>query len=111
MTWVLVIVGIVVGLIVLVAVIGLLLPKGHIATRTARFERPLHDVWQAITDHENEPSWRTDLKSKKRVADMNGHPVWLEVHKRGDNLTLETMLADPPRDGRGRFVGRIADEK
>lgn len=104
-------VGIVAGLFVLTVIIGLLLPRGHIAARTARFKRPLLEVWQAITDHENEPSWRTDLKSKKRVADIHGHPVWLEVHQRGDNLTLETVLSQPPRDGRARFVGRIADDK
>jgi hypothetical protein len=108
---ILIIAGAIVALIVLVVVIGMLLPRRHIASRTAKFTQPADKVWQAITDHANEPSWRTDLKSKTRLPDRNANPVWEEINSRGERMTMETLEMNPPRKNqRGRMVGRIADD-
>ena len=104
--WLLIILGIVIGLILLITLIGALLPKSHTAARTARFDQKPENVWQTITDHANEPSWRGDIRKKERLADRNGHPVWRETRGRGDVMTFETMVFEPPRT----MVGRIADD-
>ncbi len=105
MTWLFIILGALVGLIVIVVGVGMLLPQNHSASRTAMFMQPPEVVWQAITDHANEPSWRTDITKKERLDDRNGHAVWRETSKRGEVMTFETIVFEPPR----KMIGRIAD--
>jgi uncharacterized protein YndB with AHSA1/START domain len=107
MIWVLVAVGVVAGLIVAIVLIGLLLPKGHTASRTATFARPPEVVWDVIADFRAAPTWRKELARVEVLADANGQPVWKEVPKRGTPLTLQRIECDPPR----RLVGKIADPK
>jgi uncharacterized protein YndB with AHSA1/START domain len=106
MKWVLIILAIIAGLIVLVTIIGMLIPKAHTATRTARLKQPIETVWAAITDHAAEPAWRGDIKAKERMPDRDGKPVWREVRGRGDSMVLQTLELDPPR----KMVGRILDQ-
>ncbi len=98
MRWVLIGVILLVGLPVLVALAGSLLPKSHSASRHA---------WRVLTDRVAMPSWRTDLRAIERLPDLDGHEVWQETDRRGQKLRLETVEAVPPR----RLVGRIADPK
>jgi hypothetical protein len=44
------IVGGVVGLVVVMALVGSLLPRGHVAARRAAFARPPADVWRAMVE-------------------------------------------------------------
>jgi uncharacterized protein YndB with AHSA1/START domain len=104
MKWVLIGLAVVVGIIVIVAIVGALLPKGHVATRSARFKQPADVVWQAITDVDAYPSWRTDLKKVERLPDREGRIAWREIGGNG-SITLEVIESDPPR----RLVGKIAD--
>lgn len=105
MIWIAYAVGGLVGLVILVALAGLLLPKGHTATRRATFRRPASEVWAAITDIEKFTTWRSDLSSVERLPDRDGRPVWREKGRNG-TMTLEQVEAAPPR----RLVGRIADK-
>ena len=104
MKWVLVAAGAIIGLVALVALIGSLLPKNHVASRTARLQQPPEAVWQVITDFAAQPSWQSDLRGVERLPDQNGHPVWKEIRK-GGPLILENVEFTPPR----RMVRRIAD--
>ena len=96
-----------IGLILLLAVAGSLLPKGHSATRRATYRRPAAEVWEAITDIENFPTWRSDLASVERLPDRDGRPVWREKGKFGA-MTLEQVEARPPVRLVGRIVGECA---
>jgi len=95
MFWALVVIGSLAGLVVLVALLGALLPRHHTAARRARFNRPVAEVWKAITDIEAFPSWRKDLASVERLPDREGRPVWREIGKFGA-MTLETVDLRPP---------------
>jgi hypothetical protein len=105
MFWLFVITGSLAGLVTVVVVIGLLLPQNHSSSRTARFKQPAEAVWRAISDHANEPAWRTDIAKKERLDDINGRAAWCETSKRGERMTFEMIAVEPPR----RLVSRIAD--
>ena len=95
-----------VTLVILIALIGWLLPKDHVATRMGRYRQPPEAVWKAITDVDAMPSWRKGLKSVQRLPDRNGLPAYVEVSSSG-TLPYETVQMDPPR----KLVTRIADPK
>ena len=103
--WLLYALGGLVGLVVLLAGIGLFLPRDHIAARRAAFHQPPETVWKAIVDVEQAPQWRSDLTGIERLPDREGRPVWVEVGKHG-RMTMERIEADAPR----KMVTRIADE-
>ena len=94
------------GVVLVVACIGWLLPKEHVATRSGRYRQPPEAIWKAITDIEAMPSWREGLKSVQRLPDRNGLPVYVEVSGSG-TLPYETAEMDAPR----KLVTRIADPK
>jgi len=107
MLWVWIIGGVLAGLVLLVVVVGSLLPKEHVASRSIQLAQPPEAVWATITDFARQPTWRPELRSVELVSEENGQPIWREIPKRGMPMTLQTMEADQPR----RLVRRIADPK
>lgn len=110
MTWVLITLAILAGLIALVVIIGVMLPKGHTASRSLMCEHcGPEQIWDIITDYANQSSWRTGWKKFERITDPSGggKEIWREFDKRGQPLTLETTLAKKPL----RLVRTIADPK
>lgn len=104
MKWLLIVPGVLVAVVAVVALVGALLPAGHVAARTARYSRPPEAVWAAITDLEAAPSWRPGITKMERLPDRGGKPVWRESGRFGD-MTFEVTELDPPR----RMVTTIAD--
>jgi uncharacterized protein YndB with AHSA1/START domain len=95
------------GLLVVVAivvVVGYLLPKGHVATRSATFAAPPDAIWAAITDVDKFPSWRSDVKTVQRLPDRDGRVAWVEEGSSG-RITLAVEKSLPPQ----QLVLRIAD--
>lgn len=99
-----VLIGVIVLVIALAWVIGLVLPSEHTATRMARYQQSPEQIWDALTNVQAMPSWRSDLRAIKRMPDKNGLPAWLETSSFGD-IPLEVQESHPPR----RLVARIAD--
>lgn len=106
MVWVVIAILVVIGGSALVVAIGARLPKEHVVSRKAVFNRQPSEIWGVIADLGNQASWRTDLQRVDRVPDRNGHPVWEETDRRGQTLTMETVESLSSR----RLVRRIADE-
>ena len=104
MKWILIAVGVIAGLIALMAVIGLLMPKGHKASRSTVINKSPEVIWQALNDCVAFPEWRSDIKSVEVLPERDGHKVWREDGKNG-KMTLETIESSPP----SRLVLRIAD--
>jgi hypothetical protein len=75
------------------------LPRDHEARRQARFRRAPAAVWDVITDHANEPSWRPGLRRVEQLADRDGNPidVWKEVDEFGGEMLLKTVEKEPRR--------------
>lgn len=105
MKWILIIGGVVAGLVAAVAVMGLLLPKGHSASRWAMYGQPPEALWAALADHAGAAAWRPDVKQIEMLEPRNGRAVWRETWKGGDKILFEEVEAAPLR----RMVTRIAD--
>ena len=104
MKWLLIGIAVLAGIVVLVAAIGALLPKAHVASRQARVNATPETVWKLITDVDGFPSWRGDVKRIERLADRGGRAVWVEETSSG-RITLAVDRTEPPR----LLVLRIAD--
>jgi uncharacterized protein YndB with AHSA1/START domain len=104
MKWILIVGGILAAVIVLVAIIGWALPVKHKASRTASFAAQPETVWEAITNVDAFPSWRTDIKTVERLPERSGRAVWVEQGRNG-RITLAVERSEPPR----LLVLRIAD--
>lgn len=104
MKWVLMILGVLVILVVAMWGIGASLPKGHTASRKARFAQSPEAIWAAITDVDAFPTWRKDVKRVKRLPEENAKPGWVETMDMGE-IPLRVEESMPPR----KLVTRIAD--
>jgi uncharacterized protein YndB with AHSA1/START domain len=94
------------GLLFLIALVGWLLPRDHLATRIGRYHQPPEAIWSAITDVDAMPSWREGLRSVQHLPDRNGLPAHLETTSSG-KVPMETLEMTAPQ----KLVTRIADPK
>ena len=106
MIWLLLALVLVIGVPALVVSIGSMLPKEHVVSRRVHFNETPEELWEIVSDVGGQASWRADLDRVERLPDKEGRPVWREIDKRGQALTLETIESAPPR----RLVRRIAGE-
>jgi uncharacterized protein YndB with AHSA1/START domain len=101
----LVVVAVLVALVVVLFLVGLLLPRGHVASRSARFEAPPERVWEVLVGTARAPEWRTGLKSVEVLPPLDGKRRYREVSGFGAiTYVVEEEIAQE------RLVGRIADE-
>jgi uncharacterized protein YndB with AHSA1/START domain len=105
MKWVLIVVGSLAALVAVAFIVGSMLPRGHVVSRTLLLKQTPEAVWQVITDYEAIPSWHADIKSVVRMPDRNGRGVVKESFG-GMEVTLEDEVVEPPR----RLVRRIVDD-
>lgn len=105
MKWILILVGVVAGLVLVIAIIGALLPKDHVATVAAQISASPTAVWTVITDPPGYPSWRADVTKVEMLPPVPTGPSWREYSRHGA-ITMVVDLADPPH----RLIGRIADK-
>jgi hypothetical protein len=104
MRWIFVLAGTLVALIAVVAVVGAMLPRDHVASVTAHIPAKPDDVWATITTPADFPAWRSDVKRVEMLAATPTGPSWRE-HGSNGAITFAVDTWEPPK----RFVGRIAD--
>ena len=106
-TWILIALLVVGGLAVLVGVIaaiGAMLPRGHVATRSASYRQTPEAVFRTISDFAGAAAWRRDLERVELLESATGLPRFRE-HGRHGAITMEVLASEPAR----RLVVRIAD--
>jgi uncharacterized protein YndB with AHSA1/START domain len=119
MKWLLIIVGSLVALALLVAVIGMLLPRAHQATSEIVLRQPPDSVWSVVRDPAALQGTWADLKSVRRLNDQTGREIWEEdvggfpmrlvVTTETRPTELITTIDAPPEGAfGGRWVYRIA---
>jgi len=104
MKWALIVVGVVAALVLIVVVVGMMLPRDHVAARSARIAATPDTVWVALTDPARFPSWRPDVKSVEVLAPTATGPSWRE-HSSDGAITYVVDTAQAPQ----RLVVHIAD--
>jgi hypothetical protein len=113
--WALWIVGGAISIVAIIAIIGAMLPKGHVATRATKFRETPDVVWSAITTFQDYPKWRPGLQSVEQLSTSAGRPVWLERTGTGWNAEeipyQVTELVSPAGGASGKMVARIANPK
>lgn len=82
--------GALVGLILLALLAGAVLPRTHTVRRKIHLKAPPAKVWLLVTDHGQDPTWRSQLKATVRLEDRNGHPVWEDTFENGQKVAYET---------------------
>jgi uncharacterized protein YndB with AHSA1/START domain len=105
MRLVLIVVAVVVALLACVWVVGLALPRDHVAARSARFAAPPDQVWALVGDLASYARWAPQVTDVQRLSDQNGHPVYALGGKWA--MPLEVEDREAPR----RLVVRIVDAK
>lgn len=104
MKWILLLLGLLAVVAAGVTVIGLLLPRDHVASTKALISAPPESVWQALVDVADYPRWRPDVRSVE-VLSTDGALRWRE-HTRQGTITFARSEERRP----DRLVTRIADE-
>jgi len=77
---------------------GASLPRTHVVALSARLKASPTEVWHAVTDFEDAPSWRPDLASVTLGQTEDGHPTYVEVDNRGRRVAYEVVEARFPDD-------------
>jgi Polyketide cyclase / dehydrase and lipid transport len=98
--------AVIVGAALLVVVIGLLLPKSHVAARGITLHRPPEEVFRLISDVRAAPAWRLEVQNVELLAPVDGHIRFREKGRNGA-LTMEIVESNSP----SRMVTRIADPR
>ena len=97
----------VVAMIVLagiLALVGMLLPKEHRASRTVVYSATPDAVFAAITDFERFPEWRSDVKTVEILSNDGGFTRFREVGKNG-----AVIYRVEAREPGSKLVTRIDD--
>lgn len=80
----------------LLMVLGLLTPKNHVVTKSIKLKQTPENIWETISDIQNQTSWRSEIEKVERMPDRDGREVWKEVYKNGDELLLEITESNAP---------------
>ena len=104
MKWVLLLLGVVVVVAAVITLIGVMLPRDHVASTTTLLNAPPDSVWEALVNVGDYPRWRPDVRSVD-VLSTEGALRWRENTRQGA-ITFERAEEQRPR----RLVSRIADE-
>ena len=92
------------GLVGVIALVGLTLPQGHRASRTATYAATPAAVLDVIADVARAPEWRADVQRVELLPDAGGTRMFREYGKQGA-ITYRIEALTPPT----RMVVRIAD--
>jgi hypothetical protein len=110
MKWITIVASGIAAIVFVVVAIGALLPKRHLARARATFHQPPATVWQTITDFAAWPRWNRSIQRMERVADRDGHAVWLMVDRHGQMRSEILEETAPWSERGGRLVTRIVDD-
>ena len=99
----LIVVGCIALLCVIVFVTGLLLPKAHVASRSAQFRGTREQLFSLIAGPQN---WRPDVLRYQTLPDSRGRTLVSETTRNGETITYELLDRTPPAS----LTRRIATE-
>lgn len=93
--WIYLTIGAVMVLVGGTLVIGALLPREHTCTRSVVLTQSAQTVWDAVTNADEMPSWRTGLRRVELKPDVDGQKSWVEYHGSGA-IPMTAHVWEPP---------------
>jgi hypothetical protein len=102
--WLIYILAAVVVLVALVAVIGVMMPREHTASRAMRFRPKPADLFATVSDFARYPEWRTGV-SRVDVEGPMGPGAIIREHGANGTIPYRVEVFEPP----SKIVTRIAD--
>ncbi len=97
--------GAVAGLVLLLVLVGMFLPREHTARASIELAASPERVWAVVSDFAGAARWRPDLESV-RLETVPGGPIrFVETSDEGE-IPFEVVAQDPPR----RQVVRVMDD-
>ncbi len=96
MKWVLLAVVVLIALIVLMAVIGALLPRDHVAGSSITLPQPPDSVWRVVRDQDGVPRWWPAMATSVHRVGPDGRDRW-EQTLSGNKMTFVIEADEPPR--------------
>ena len=106
LAWLAVAIGAAAGAVLTMTLLGCLLSRQHVASRTILLPVPAATVWAALVDHPGQAAWRRGPLRVYRLPDRAGAEVWRE-HSGRHAVTFRTVAAEPT----ARLVRAIDDER
>jgi hypothetical protein len=85
-------------------VIGMFQPKEKVLMDKVMIDKMYFFILGDITNHWEEPSWRTDIDTLIQQEDIDGQAAWKEFYTNGDSVTLITLQA-----GQKDYIRMIVD--
>ncbi|MGH7538470.1 MAG: SRPBCC family protein [Gemmatimonadales bacterium] len=102
MKWLLIVLAALVGVVALMALIGALVPRDHVAGASVTLRQPAESVWKVVRDLGGIPQWWGEVKQSERIPDGGGPERWSQAMS-GFKMALVVEVDDPPH----RLVTRI----
>ena len=105
--WILALLTLLTLLVVGPFVIGMFLPKAHVAASSITLSQPPDSVWAIVRNLGGYPGWWRDVKSSERDSSVTGREVWVQTDAKGQEMQLEVAQSIEP----SLLVTRIADDR
>jgi len=93
--------GVAVGVLVVAFAVGMLLPKGHTASRSAIFRATPEQLYALI---DGAQTWRSNVKTYESLSSADGRHRWRETDSHGHTITYEAAERHPPTLLKTRIV-------
>jgi hypothetical protein len=84
-----------------VVVVGWLLPKGHVVSRSASYQTKPDRLFSLITGPQD---WRSDVLRCETVPDANGRELMRETMHDGESISYELLDRVPPTSIKRRIA-------
>jgi hypothetical protein len=105
MKWFLIIAAAFAILMFIIVLLGSILPRNHVATRSAYFHRSPVELYAAIYEIDSALTWRTDISQVETLAPRARHRCFRETTKHG-KVTYLVVAEQAPE----KLILKIADD-
>lgn len=105
MRWLIVVAAIVIGVPALLAIVGMMLPRDHLARMSITLRTDPARVWALVSDVGATARWRPEITAVEPRPAVDGRERFVEVDRHG-RTPFEVVTREPPR----RQIVRVVDE-
>ena len=104
MTWVFIGGGVLIGVPLLATLVGVMLPRDHLAQMSIRLNASPERVWSLVADFNGTARWRPDVTAVEMEPSVDGRVRFVEVSRHG-RTPFEVVAQEAP----DKQVVRVVD--